>query len=96
MKRNVLILIFSGVLLALPHFALAGCHDLGGFSNFVLEGSNTVVLYGGSTPTGKFDVQNCDVQAQSRILLLNSMVCDGDEVMIDGNRCTVMNVSSLD
>ena len=96
MKRNILVLIFSGVFLILPHLGMAGCHDLGGFSNFVLQGSNTVVLYAGSTPTGKFDVQNCDVQPRSRILLLNSMVCDGDEVMIDGNRCTVMNVSSLD
>jgi len=96
MKKNVLILLCLSVLLIVPHLALAGCHDLGGFSSFSLEGSNTVVLYAGSTPTGKFDVQDCDVQPRSRILLLNSMVCDGDEVMIDGNRCTVMSVSSLD
>ena len=96
MKKNILILIFFGILLILPNLVLADCVDLGGFSNFVLSRGSTVVLYAGSTPTGQFDVQNCDVQPQSRILLLNSMVCDGNEVVIDGNRCTVMDVKSVD
>jgi hypothetical protein len=96
MKRNILILFFLGILLILPNLILADCADLGGFSNFVLSRGNTVVLYAGSTPTGQFDVQDCDVQPQSRILLRKSMVCDGDEVIIDGNKCTVMDVKSLD
>ena len=96
MKRNILILFFLGILLILPNLVLADCADLGGFNGFVLSRGNTVVLYAGSTPTGQFDVQDCDVQPQSRILLLKSMVCDGDEVIIDGNRCTVMDVKSLD
>lgn len=95
MKRYILILMLSGVLLVLPHLALADCVDLGGFNGFVLQGANTVVLYAGSTPVGQFDVQNCDVRPQSRILLQNSMVCDGNEVIIDGNRCTVLDVKSL-
>ncbi len=95
MKKNILILLCLGILLVLPNLILADCVDLGGFNAFVLSRGNTVVLYAGSTPTGQFDVQNCDVQSQSRILLLNSMVCDGNEVMIDGNRCTVMSVKSL-
>jgi hypothetical protein len=96
MKRNILILFFLGTLLILPNLVSADCADLGGFNGFVLSRGNTVVLYAGSTPTGQFDVQNCDVQPQSRILLRKSMVCDGDEVIIDGNRCTVMDVKSLD
>jgi hypothetical protein len=96
MKKNILILVFFGILLILPNLVLADCVDLGGFRNFVLSRGNTVVLYAGSTPTGQFDVQNCDVQPQSKILLRKSMVCDGDEVIIDGNSCTVMDVKSLD
>ncbi len=95
MKRYIFILMCLGVLLILPHLVLADCVDLGGFNGFVLQGANTVVLYAGSTPVGQFDVQNCDVKPKSRILLLNSMVCDGNEVTIDGNRCTVMDVKSL-
>jgi hypothetical protein len=96
MKNNILILLCLGIFLILPSLVSADCSDLGGFNNFVLSRGNTVVLYAGSTPTGQFDVQNCDVQPQSRILLLKSMVCDGDEVIIDGNRCTVMDVKSVD
>ena len=96
MKNNISILLCLGIILILPNLASADCCDLGGFTNFALSRGNTVVLYAGSTPTGQFDVQNCDVQPQSRVLLLKSMVCDGDEVIIDGNRCTVMDVKSVD
>ncbi len=96
MKKNLLILVFLGIFLILPNLTWAGCQDLGGYNSFVISRGNTVILYAGSTPTGQFDVMNCDVQPQSRILLLNSMVCDGDEVIIDGNRCTVLDVKSVD
>jgi hypothetical protein len=96
MMRNFLILIWLGIFFILPNLVTAGCQDLGGFSSFVISRGNTVILYAGSTPVGQFDLQSCDVQPQSRILLLNTMVCDGDDVVIDGSRCTVMDVRSLD
>ena len=97
MKKNILIFMCFSILLVLPILALADCVDLGGFNAFVLSTRGyTVVLYAGSTPTGQFDVQNCQVQPQSRILLLRSMVCDGDEVVVDSSRCTVMDVKSRD
>jgi hypothetical protein len=96
MKKIILVPVCLGILAILPNLASADCADLGGFTNFALSRGNTVVLYAGSTPTGQFDVQDCDVQPQSRILLRKSMVCDGDEVVIDGNRCTVMDVKSVD
>jgi len=95
MKKNILVLVCFGIFLLLPSVVLADCDDLGGYSNFLLQGSNTVVLYAGSTPMGQFDVQSCNVTPTSTILLIKSMVCDGDDVMIDGSRCTVMNVKSL-
>jgi len=96
MKKLILILLCLGILLVLPNLILADCVDLGGFNAFVLSRGNTIVLYAGSTPTGQFDVQSCDVQLKANILLLKSMVCDGDEVVIDGTKCTVMNVKSKD
>jgi hypothetical protein len=96
MKRNMLILVCFGIFLLLPSLVLGDCDDLAGFTNFVLQGSNTVVLYAGSSAIGQFDVQSCNVGQNSTVLLLKSMVCDGDEVMIDGSRCVVMNVKTLD
>ena len=95
MKRNILIMVCFGIFLLVPSLVLADCDDLGGYTNFILQGYNTVVLYAGSTPMGQFDVQSCNVTPKSSILLIKSTVCDGDEVMIDGSRCTVMNVKSL-
>ena len=92
MKRNLLILLCLGVVLILPNVVLADCADLGGFSSFSVN-VNTVTLYAGSTPYAKFDVQ-CDIQPTSRLQLLKGYVCDGDEVLVDGSKCTVLNVTS--
>jgi hypothetical protein len=94
MKTNILMGVCLGIVLIVPGLALADCADLGGFTSFSLSGTNTVTLYGGSTPMARFDVQDCDVQPRSTIRLIKSQVCDGDEVMIDGSKCTVMNVQS--
>ncbi len=96
MEKIFLIFMCLGILLVLPGLVLADCDDLGGFSSFTFLGSNTVVLQAGSTASGQFDVQDCSVQQGSTIQLLNNKVCDGDEVIIDGSRCRVMNVRTSD
>jgi hypothetical protein len=93
MAKRVLIFGCLGLLgLLYPQVTPAECTDLGGFNRWSLEGVNTVVLFSGATPVGRFDVQNCQVQPSSRIELIKSYVCDGDEVMIDGERCTIMEI----
>ena len=93
MRKNILIVVCFGIFLILPSLALADCADLGGYSSFALTGGNTVTLYSGTTPFVKFDVQ-CSIQSTSRLQLIKGYVCDGDEVLIDGSRCTIMNVNS--
>ena len=73
----------------------AECTDIGYFNNFTLEGANTVILYAGSMPVVRFDVQNCEVRPSSKIQLLRSYVCDGDEIMIDGKRCVMMEIRQI-
>jgi len=92
MKKNVLRLVCLGILLVLPNLVLADCADLGGFSSFSVTG-NTVTLYSGTNPFVRFDVQ-CDIQSTSRLQLIKGYVCDGDEVLVDGSRCTILNVNS--
>ncbi len=95
MRKNILMGMCLGMVFVVPGLALADCADLGGFASFTVSGANTVTLYGGDgTPFARFDVQDCSVQPKSTIRLIKSPVCDGDEVMIDGSRCTVMNVQS--
>jgi len=75
--------------------SLAECTNIGGFTHFSLVGTNTVVLYAGSSPVAQFDVLDCSVQSASKIHLIKSDVCDGDEIMIDDSRCTMMEIKPL-
>jgi len=92
MKRNFLMLLCLGVVLILPNLVVADCADIGGFSSFCVSGS-TVTLYSGGTPYARFDVQ-CTIYPTSKLQLTKGYVCDGDEVLVDGFTCTIMNVSS--
>ncbi len=93
MKRNILVLVWLGILLVLPNLVLADCADLGGFTGFSVTGGNTVTLFSGNTPFVRFDVQ-CDIQQTSRLQLIKGYVCDGDEILVDGSKCTILNVNS--
>jgi hypothetical protein len=46
-----------------------------------------------NTPFVKFDVQ-CNISPTSKLQLIKGYVCDGDEVLVDGSRCTILNVAS--
>jgi hypothetical protein len=94
MKKNILMGLCLGILLVVSNVVLADCVDLGGFNSFSVTG-NTVTLYSGTTPFVKFDVQ-CDVQPKSRLQLIKSYVCDGDEVLVDGLKCTILSVRDHD
>ena len=75
-----------------PSFVLADCADIGGFSSFSVNGS-TVTLYARNTPYAKFDVQ-CGIDQTSKLQLIKSYVCDGDEVLVDGSKCRIMDINS--
>ena len=92
MKKHILILVWLGILLVFPSIVLADCGSIGGFSSFSISG-NTVTLYSGRTPYVRFDVQ-CDINPNSRIQLIKGYVCDGDEILVDGSRCTILNVNT--
>jgi hypothetical protein len=93
MKRNILILVCLGILVVLPNLVLADCASLGGFTSFSVTGGNTVTLYAGNVPFVRFDVQ-CSIESSSRIQLIRGYVCDGDDILVDGSRCTILNVNS--
>ena len=97
MKKNIFFPLCLFIFFLVPSLTSAECTSIGGFNNFSLEGTNknTVVLYVGSRPIVRFDVQGCSVQPSSKIQLIKSDVCDGDEIMIDGSRCTMMEIKPL-
>jgi len=95
MKKKILFMTCLVAIFLLPNLSSAECMDIPFFSSFTLEGFNTVILYAGSMPVARFDVLNCSVQPSSKIQLIRTNVCDGDEIMIDGFKCTMMEIKPL-
>ncbi len=89
MKRNSLIPVFLFILLVLPNLLLADCIPVEQFNNFRVEDGKTVTLYFGAIPIVKFDV-DCSVEPTSKIRLLKASVCDGDDIEIDGAKCSIL------
>jgi len=77
----------------LPNLVLADCVDLGSFTSFSVTGSNRVTLYWMNKPYVRFDVQS-GIDPTSNLQLIKGYVCDGDEVLVDGFRSTILNVTS--
>jgi hypothetical protein len=95
MKKTIFGVLCLGIFFLIPSLSSAECTTIGAFSNFSLEGTSTVVLYAGPSPVVRFDVLGCNVQPTSKIQLIKTNVCDGDEIMIDGSRCTMMEIKPL-
>jgi hypothetical protein len=93
MEKYIFILLCFGIFMGLPSLAIAGCVDAGWFNSFSVTG-NTVTLYSGPIPDIKFDVQNCEVKPISKIQMIKNYICDGDEILIDGVRCVILDVKS--
>jgi len=92
MRKNILILACLGILMILPNLTLADCAHVGGYNSYVVIG-NTVILYAWGTPFASFDVK-CNIQSTSQVQIGTSPVCDGDNVMVDGSKCTILDVRS--
>ncbi len=95
MKKIWFFTIFVASIFLVPNLGSAECTAIGSFNSFALEGYNTVVLYIGTMPVIRFDLQNCEINPGSVIRVLQTNVCDGDEIEIDGVNCTMMEIKPL-
>ena len=92
MKPTSLFMICLVAIFLLPNLSSAECTSIGYFNSFVYVPPNTVILYAATTPVLRFDVLDCTVTPSSKILPFKSDVCDGDTIMIDGFKCTMMEI----
>ena len=88
-------MLLSLMILLFPTFVSADCADLGRFTNWILETSHTVLFYDGKTPLARIEIPYCEITPLSNIQLLNSYVCNSDEIMVDGAGCRVITVKVL-
>ena len=88
-------MILSLAILLFPTFVSADCADLGRYTSWILETSNAIVFYAGQRPLARVEIPNCEIRPLSTIRLINSYVCDADEIMIDGVACHIISVQIL-
>ena len=94
MGTKVILLISLGLLLLFPNLVLADCVSLVSFTDWFAQDTHHVVFYRGSRPLASLNVPYCSINPSSTILLIKSYVCDLDKIIIDGEECTIMTVTS--
>ncbi len=94
MRNKRVFLLSLAVLLLSSSLALADCVSLASFTDWYAQDSHNIVFYRGPRPLGTINVPNCSVKPSSTILLNTGYVCDSDKIIIDGEECTIMTVTS--
>jgi hypothetical protein len=94
MVTKIVFLISLGVFLLSANPPLADCVSLVGFTDWFAQETHNLVFYRGSRPLASLNVPYCSINPSSTILLIKSYVCDLDKIIIDGEECTIMTVTS--
>jgi hypothetical protein len=89
----VLVFLVSAVLF-FPDFAASDCINLGRSTSYYIQGAHSIIFYEGMRPVAFVDVPYCSIGRESIIRLTKNYVCDFDDIIIDGDVCSIMTVSS--
>ena len=94
MKKNILMLLCLGILLAVPNLAVSDCMDFGRVTSWYVQDEHTIIFYSQNTPVAKIVLQDCSVLSSSNIRFLKTYMCDEDSLIIDGQECAIMSLIS--
>jgi hypothetical protein len=94
MRKKIFILLCIGIFSFIPNLVLADCMDVSRFTNWLLEGDHTIVLYSGPMPIAVLQIPYCTVHPSSSIRFTKSYLCDGDYIVIDSSECMIINIES--
>lgn len=94
MVNRIVFLLSVAMILLFSSLALADCVSLASFTDWFVQDTHNVVFYRGSRPLATLNVPDCSIKPSSTILLTKSYVCDSDKIMIDGEECSIMTVTS--
>jgi hypothetical protein len=91
--KGKMILVALVLFFCLPSLGFADCAPLGRMDHWVVQNDGSILFYGGNTLLATVEVQDCTVSSSSKIRLLGSSVCDGDEIVVDGERCRILSLT---
>jgi len=88
--------VLSLAILLFPTFVSADCANLGRFTHWILETSHAVIFYAREKPLARVEIPYCEIGPSSTIRLIESYVCESDEIMVDGVACRIITVQLLE
>ena len=94
MGNKIVVLLSFAMFLLSPNPAPADCVSLVGFTTWFAEDTHNIVFYRGSRPLGTLNIPDCTINPSSNIHLIKSYVCDSDKIIIDGEACIIMTITS--
>jgi len=94
MVTKIIFLLSIAMILFSSSPALADCVSLASFTDWFAQDGHNVVFYRGTRPLATLNIPDCSIKPSSTILLTKSYVCDLDKIIIDGEECTIMTVTS--
>jgi hypothetical protein len=94
MKKKIFILLSFSILLFSPNLVLSDCLDLGGFTSWKVQDDHTILFYRQNSPIAKVNLKGCTVTASSTVRLTKSYVCNSDSLIVDGQECAIMTITS--
>jgi hypothetical protein len=93
MAKWVLVMAGIGILLA-PAPSPADCISMQGYSFVLIKNDRELVVYRGNHPIAEMRLRNCRLSADSGVFFTRGLMCDGDIVLVDGERCETFSVKS--
>ncbi len=87
--------VLSLAILLFPAFVWADCADLERYTYWYLERAHTIIFYDGDVPLARVEIPFCHITPLSTIRLIDSYVCDSDQIIVDGAYCTIITVTVL-
>jgi len=89
-----LMLMGLAIVLLCPGLVSSDCVDLKRATSSYVQGGHSIIFYEGVRPIARVDVPYCALSPTSIIRLVDSYICDGDNIMIDGSKCIIISISS--
>jgi hypothetical protein len=93
MKRNGIFLMGLLLFFCLPSPGFADCAPLGRMDRWVVQEDGSIAFYAENTPLGTVELEDCTVNSSSVIQFLAPSVCDGDEILVNGERCMIASLN---
>ena len=85
---------FISAVLSFPDAATSDCVDLTRTTSYYVQGAHTIIFYEGMRPVALVEVPYCAIRQESNVRLTKNYLCDFDDILIDGDACSIMTVSS--